>query len=318
MKKLLASFLPCRNSVEKCCLIIFFFLPFWWNLSYSNPIARISSSLGYFEIELFDNLAPLTVANFIRYAESGRYDGTVIHRSVPDFVIQGGWLTFESETNTLTSIETDSAVLNEFQLPNIRGTVSMAKVGGNPNSATSQWFVNLSDNSNNLDNQNGGFTVFGRVIGDGINVADEISGLQTYTVGGITNFPLKNYDQAKISSDNFVTISKIDIQPTQFAPNYFDSKNSELRLTLDAGNSGMATLSLSVDASESPLLFKLVLNSIQRIDNPVLNMAIFDPSIGSLFVPELYVAGKKAYRNLKFSLEDLEQYAFVLKSYERI
>ena len=96
--------------MEKCCLTIFLFLPFWCNLSYSNPIARISSSLNNFEIELFDNLAPLTVANFLRYADSGRYDGTVIHRSVPDFVIQGGWLTSESESNTLTSIETDSAV----------------------------------------------------------------------------------------------------------------------------------------------------------------------------------------------------------------
>ena len=80
----------------------------------------------------------------------------------------------------------------------------------------------------------------------------------------------------------------------------------------------MATLSLSVDGSESPLLFKLILNSVQPIDNPVLNMAIFDPSIGSLVVPELYVAGKKAYKNLKFSLGNPGQYAFVLESYERI
>ena len=128
-------------------------------------------------------------------------------------------------------------------------------------------FINLSDNSKNLDNQNGGFTVFGRVIGNGITIADEISSLKTYTVSGITDFPLKDYIQSKISSDNFITVSKVDIKSTEVAPNYFDSKSSELRLTLDAGNSGMATLSLSVDGSESPPLFKLVLNSIQRIYN---------------------------------------------------
>ena len=153
----------------------------------------------------------MTVANFIRYAESGRYNGTVIHRSVPNFVVQGGWLTYESESNSLMPIKTDSALLNEFRLSNIRGTVAMAKVGGDPNSATSQWFVNLADNSNNLDNQNGGFTVFGRVVGNGITIADEISSLKTYTldtntVGRITDFPLKNYTQGKISSDNLSLI----------------------------------------------------------------------------------------------------------------
>ena len=308
-----------RHFFKEFPLNVFLCLAFLLSsIAYCNPIASISSSVGNFDIELFDDSAPLTVANFIRYAESGRYNGTVIHRSVPNFVVQGGWLTYESESNSLTPIKTDSTLLNEFRLSNIRGTVAMAKVGGDPNSATSQWFINLSDNSKNLDNQNGGFTVFGRVIGNGITIADEISSLKTYTVGGITDFPLKEYVESKISSDNFITISKVDINSTEVARNYFDSKNSELRLTLDAGSAGMATLSLLVDGTKSPPLFKLVLNSIQRIYEPALNMAIFEPSTGSLAVPELYVAGEKVYKNLLFFLEDPEQYTFVLESYEKI
>ena len=318
LQRLVVSCFLKRYLFKECSLNIFLCLPLLlWNIAYCNPIASISSSVGNFDIELFDDSAPLTVANFIRYAESGRYDGTVIHRSVPNFVVQGGWLTYESESNSLISIKTDSALLNEFRLSNIRGTVAMAKVGGDPNSATSQWFINLSDNSKNLDNQNGGFTVFGRIIGNGITIADEISSLKTYTVGGITDFPLKEYVESKISSDNFITISKVDINSTEVAPNYFDSKNSELRLTLDAGSAGMATLSLLVDGAESPPLFKLALNSIQRIYEPALNMAIFEPSTGSLTVPELYVAGEKVYKNLLFFLEDPEQYTFVLESYEK-
>ena len=317
-KRLVFNYFHKRRFFKERSLDIFLCLSFsLWNIAYCNPIASISSSVGNFDIELFDDSAPLTVANFIRYAESGRYDGTVIHRSVPNFVVQGGWLTYESESNSLMPIKTDSALLNEFRLSNIRGTVAMAKVGGDPNSATSQWFINLSDNSKNLDNQNGGFTVFGRIIGNGITIADEISSLKTYTVGGITDFPLKDYVESKISSDNFITISKVDINSTEVAPNYFDSKNSELRLTLDAGSAGMATLSLLVDGAESPPLFKLALNSIQRIYEPALNMAIFEPSTGSLTVPELYVAGEKVYKNLLFFLEDPEQYTFVLESYEK-
>ena len=90
-------------------------------------------------------------------------------------MIQGGWLSFQSEINALVSIKTDDPIINEFRMSNIRGTVSMAKQGGNPNSATSQWFVNLSNNTANLDGQNGGFTVFGRIVGNGMAIVDQMA-----------------------------------------------------------------------------------------------------------------------------------------------
>ena len=141
-------------------------------------------------IELFDDVTPITVANFLNYVNTGRFNGTVIHRSVPGFVIQGGWLSYNAATNQLDPITLDAAIQNEFSVSNTRGTVAMAKVGGDPNSATSQWFVNLADNSANLDGQNGGFTAFGRVIGDGMTVVDNIAAQPTFTIAGITNFPL--------------------------------------------------------------------------------------------------------------------------------
>ena len=142
---------------------------------------------------MFDDITPITVANFLNYVNSGRFNGTVIHRSVPGFVIQGGWLSYNARNNQLDQIALDAAIQNEFSVSNTRGTVAMAKVGGDPNSATSQWFVNLADNSANLDGQNGGFTAFGRVIGDGMTVVDNIAAQPTFTVAGITDFPLLNY-----------------------------------------------------------------------------------------------------------------------------
>ena len=298
------------SALLGCCLLL--------NAAYCNPVVSISSSVGNFNIELFDDSAPLSVRNFLNYVESGRYNRTIIHRSVPAFVIQGGGLSFQSQNNTLIQIELDAPILNEFRLSNIRGTVSMAKVSGDPNSATSQWFINLADNSTSLDVQNGGFTVFGRIVGKGMEVIDEIASLNTYTVGGLTNFPLVNYGQSPLSDENFVTILSSEIQAAQVGPNYFDLERSELRLTLAAEDSGMATLALRFETSESLAGFKLVLNSIQWLDSPVQNMATFNSADRSIHIPELFLDGKKAYKNLKLYLEDAQQFTFVLDSYEKL
>src|SRR5690606_34484827 len=118
------------------------------------------TSLGSFCIELFDQVAPRTVQNFLNYVRGGDYNNTFIHRSVPGFVIQAGGYSY-NDNNTVTEVPKDPPVANEFNLSNVRGTLAMAKFGNDPDSATSEWFVNLDNNGRNLDGQNGGFTVFG-------------------------------------------------------------------------------------------------------------------------------------------------------------
>jgi cyclophilin family peptidyl-prolyl cis-trans isomerase len=128
----------------------------------SVALARITTNVGTFDMELYAEIAPATVENFLTYAGFGDYDNTIIHRSVPGFVIQGGGYSPSGQ-----HIPTDPPIPNEFGLSNTTNTVAMAKLGGDPNSATSEWFVNLGNNGSNLDNQNGGFTVFGRVLTPG-------------------------------------------------------------------------------------------------------------------------------------------------------
>lgn len=145
-------------------------------------VARVFTTFGNIDILLFRDTTPITVANFLNYAQSGRYDETFFHRLVSDFVLQGGG--FLADAN-FTPIQTDPAILNEFNISNTFGTIAMAKLGGNPNSATSQFFFNLADNSENLDNQNGGFTVFGEIIGDGsFDVLLALAGLTTVNATG--------------------------------------------------------------------------------------------------------------------------------------
>jgi peptidyl-prolyl cis-trans isomerase A (cyclophilin A) len=153
-------------------------------------MVRFDTAKGPIDIELFDTATPKTVANFLSYVRSGAYNKSMFHRHAVGFVLQGGGYTFPP----LTAVPKVAPVQNEFSATrsNLRGTVAMAKTTGNPNSATSEWFVNLGNNSGpcgagttnqGLDCQNGGFTVFGRVTAPGMAVVDAITTLQIVNAG---------------------------------------------------------------------------------------------------------------------------------------
>src|SRR5262249_33278033 len=157
---------------------------------------------------LFDAQAPRTVANFLNYINDGKYNDTIFHRSVTNFVVQGGGIDYTGAppSATLPAVVTDPAVKNEpdpTNRSNLRGTVAMAKVGGDPDSATSQFFFNLGNNSSNLDNQNGGFTVFGKLVGAADQtVVDALAAVPKQDKGGaFTDIPLKNYTGSNFPSD---------------------------------------------------------------------------------------------------------------------
>ena len=297
--------------------------------SASATTVRVITSLGDFSIELFDDVAPITVANFLNYVNSGRFNNTVIHRSVIvplPFIIQGGSFSFDASTGSIISVATDAAIQNEFSVSNTRGTVAMAKLGGDPNSATSGWFVNLADNSGNLDAQNGGFTAFGRVIGDGMTVVDSIAAQPTYTLirrpraPDIPNFPLINYVSGALVTSNFVNIAiavETEEEPTP-APNYFDEASGLLRVTVDAGTSGLASLAFSITATEPEVIVQLDLSSVVVLTDTVDKIATFDAETGRLILPELVVSGEVAFRKLSFILTDTQQLLFTLESFEQI
>lgn len=135
---------------------------------------RLTTSMGDIVMELVDD-APITTANFLQYVEDGFYNGTIFHRVVSDFVVQGGGFLPGPGLGTPPDGLRDP-IVNEFSpsRSNLRGTAAMAKFGSDPDSAMSQFFFNLGDNSENLDNQNGGFTVFANVV-EGMDVVDAIA-----------------------------------------------------------------------------------------------------------------------------------------------
>lgn len=240
-------------------------------------------STGNIFIEMFDTpsgnrtSAPVTVANFLSYIDDGngnnRYDGTFIHRSKPGFIVQGGGFIYDPAlgafappsipplaTDPVRDIVTpsDPMIVNEFDpsRSNLRGTIAMAKVGNNPDSATSQWFFNLADNSANLDNQNGGFTVFGQVMGKGMDIVDDLEALVTTNEGSpFTDLPVTNFTLGDpVTNANLVTINVAQVsEPLFINPSVLDfgliqSTGTISRQTVTLTNTGLSDLTLgSVD-----------------------------------------------------------------------
>ena len=191
---------------------------------------RLTTVLGDIDIGLYDQRTPITVSNFLRYINEGRYspiDPTTnqpaplfFHRSVPGFVIQsGGFLATVDPADPAHILTTQvlalPAIQNEPGISNTRGTIAMAKLTGQPDSATSQWYINLADNLS-LDTDNGGFTVFGRIFGNGITMADAIAAVPLFNFNPpFESVPLRNYTSGSlITPANLVTIPGISIIPT--------------------------------------------------------------------------------------------------------
>ena len=168
------------------------------------------TSEGSIEVNLFDNGTPKTVGNFLSYVNDGSYNDTIIHRSVPGFITQGGGFSFEGSLN-LNKLPTKPSVINEPVYPNSRRTIAMAKLSGQPNSATNQWFFNLSNNQANLDVQNSGFTVFGEVV-EGMDIVDNIASISLCNSVPMPNYNCGSGDVPGV--ENFVTIYSITISDT--------------------------------------------------------------------------------------------------------
>ena len=203
------------------------------SLSAQATVVEVQTILGPIEVNLFDEATPATVENFLNYVNSGAYVNNVVHRVEAGFVVQAGGFQYNGQVPVdFDAVPAGTPVVNEPELSNVRGTIAMAKLGGDPNSATSQWFFNLSNNSANLDAQNGGFTVFGQVIGDGMDVVDAIAAISRYNAGGaFTSWPLRDYDgSSDIVEENLVLITDVVVTDATVVT------NSQLNPVLNTSN----------------------------------------------------------------------------------
>jgi ELWxxDGT repeat protein/VCBS repeat-containing protein len=215
----------------------------------SNPVLSLNTNYGPIVLELFEEATPGTVDNFLNYVNDGDYIDSFFHRSVTDFVIQGGG--FKTTSTTFTSVSqfydvpTDGTIDNEPGISNLRGTVAMAKLGGDPDSATSQFFVNLSDDNTFLDTADYDyFTVFGQVLD--MTTADEIASLP------IDNSNASPYGELPLGSgDQLVVVQDIGGQGEVAGLKFLDANANGV---YDSGDSALSGVSVYVDANANGAL----------------------------------------------------------------
>lgn len=172
-----------------------------------NPRVKLQTNLGDIVVELNPQAAPVTVENFLRYVSEGFYQGVIFHRVIPDFMIQAGGFTAELQEK----LPSYPPIVNEASngLQNQRGALATARMGNDPDSTTSQFFINIVDNYR-LDysgSQDPGYAVFGKVV-EGMDIADKIAAVETATIG------FHNIEKNAIDYVDNVPVESVIIQET--------------------------------------------------------------------------------------------------------
>jgi cyclophilin family peptidyl-prolyl cis-trans isomerase len=191
----------------------------------NGPVVQFDTVLGKFDVELRPDVAPKQVANFLGYVDRGDYANSFFHRSAtldggPISIVQGGG--YYVTNGSVAAVPTQAPVPLEYNLANDRGTLAAARTG-DVNSATSQWYINVRDNSALLGPSNGGgYTVFGRVLGSGMSVVDALAALPRVNAGSpFDELPVRNYSSGSVQISNLALVNSIttaSLFPTDTTP----------------------------------------------------------------------------------------------------
>ena len=217
-----------------------------------SSAARLATDFGNIDFVFLPTAAPLTVTNFLNYLNRGDFNNCLFHRSVPGLFLQAGGFRADA---TASAIPTNPPILNEPLISNTRGTVAMAKRDNSPNSATNQFFINLANNAGFLNAQNSGFSVFARVAGSGMTVADAIAALpvQDYTGvnGALAATPYRIPPATPYNVGNLVRIltatpiSPLTLSVASSSPEIASAMVNSGNLILTAISPGVSTITLT-------------------------------------------------------------------------
>lgn len=302
--------------------IVAFPLCFFSAAGVAGTVVEVQTSVGTFFVEVDEEAAPVTAGNFLNYVTSGRYNNTFIHGTTGGSLIRGGGYTYDSCTVGPEHIPTDAPIaLEKTGLSNLDGTIAALHPSGNADGATSEWFINLG-NDTGLDTQDGGYAVFGKVLGDGLDVVRKISVANVVRLGFFLETPTTNYFETGVdcqlfSRDNLIMVMMSVLDANKGAATAdFDPLTQSLGVNLDLGAAGFTRIPFSVDVNATQTAITAQLDAAVDLQQPVPNMASYNGVSGQLNLPSIAVDGEIVYRNVIFDLIDSATATFKLRSYE--
>jgi cyclophilin family peptidyl-prolyl cis-trans isomerase len=259
----------------------------------TGQVVQFTTSGGKVNVELRANEAPRQVANFLSYIAKTAYDNTIFHRvdnlgTALPAIIQGGAYPAAVMPPVPAPIITSASVPLEYRLPNTRGTLAAFHKQGDPNSATSEWFFNVLDNTNALGQANdSGFTVFGRVLSGGMSVVDTLSQMGTVSIAGsaLTQLPVRNLTagQTQLTPANLAAISTVRVVPIY--PPATGDPSAVLSFSVTQSTQGAGTVAVTVTGSTlklTPLGEGTVSLTVRAVDS---NGATSLPTTFTITVP---------------------------------
>jgi peptidyl-prolyl cis-trans isomerase A (cyclophilin A) len=289
----------------------------------AGAIVEVQTSFGTFYLEIDAESAPLTGGNFLNYVRSGRYNNTFIHGTIGGSLIRGGGYTFANCADGPQRIELDDPIpLEDTGLSNLDGTIAALRPATDINGATSEWFINLGADTG-LDTQDGGYAVFGRVLGDGLNVVRNISLANLVRLGFFLETPTSNYFQSTVncqqfSRDNLILVLMAVVNEDSLAATAsFDAASGLLEVNVDLGRDGFIRAPFAVSVSDEQTIISARLESLVDLHQPVPNMASYDANSGLLTLPSIGIDGEIRFRNIVFELSDATSATFLLRSIEQ-
>jgi len=284
----------------------------------------LETSKGEICLRLYPEFAPVTVANFLSYVDGGHYNGTMFHRSTAlpvdgIGVIQAGG--YKIENQFITDVAANATIALENRLSNRRGRIAMARLGGQPNSASNQWFINVTDNLALDVTSDGGYAAFGDVV-LGIEVAEHINDLPRYSLAQLGNafgqVPLILPNLQSIGLEHFIVVNRAyrtSILPYQCSPGspadtLTEYCGSEVRFPVNVGGT-LYDGTLRHLPEEPGLVFAVDSTRLKVLPDGGQPRATFTDSTGELLIPSVRIGGT-IYDNVRLQLSNPQLLKFTV------
>lgn len=311
-----------RKFLQHKLTLLFLVLTLQLGSAYAATIVSVQTNLGNFKLELYEDLAPNTVAYFLANLEAGNYQFSMVHETT-SVLVTGGLFFYNSCSEGPVPVPVIPSIpLENTGLINSTRTIGMVPNAADPTTLSSQWLINLGNNDP-LYEADEKPIVFGEVV-EGLATVDNIADAWRVSMDISLSVPTVNYDGfltvacGMFNRDNVIKtameLESLDPPPSE-AVNVFDEAASTLNIKVDAGAEGLLAVSLLLQTLEPQVILQAQPESVSVLSETVDGISTFDGTTGQLIIPELVVNGQVVYTNLVLLLTDADNLFFTLQSF---